>query len=474
PPESQQPAPAPAAAPAPAQTPPADAGHKSLFKNLRFEEDWSALKEAETKTDHWLPGIKAIELDGEGDWSIGFGGQIRLQSKSEQNRNLLGGPVPHNNDFNLLRVREYADIRYRKDFRAFIEMISAGIHGNDAAPTPIDRQDWDMLNGFVELLGDDTLGRLGRFEMQYGAQRLISPLEWANTRRTFQGGLFRAKAGASTTDVFVTRPVVVDPHQNDDESHERWFSGVYNVWKVGESTNLDLYALALNDQDPTAPVTVPAGGPPTFDGDVYTAGGRYSGKLGAADYDFEAAKQFGNRNGLDVDAYMWTAVGGFTLADVLFSPRFAVDVDYASGDDSAGDGDYETFNQLYPLGHAYFGYIDLIGRQNIVQVMPSMTLKTTSTTTFRASWSDFELASESDFLYNSAGGIAAGQSAATLDTGDEVGQEVDLTVAWKPASLAPHSEFLFGYSWFDPGSFVNGWGDGEDANLLYAQYTFTF
>ena len=38
-----------------------------------------------------------------------------------------------------------------------------------------------------------------------------------------------------------------------------------------------------------------------------------------------------------------------------------------SGDDEPG-GDVETFNQLFPLGHAYFGYIDLIGRQNALDL----------------------------------------------------------------------------------------------------------
>jgi len=385
----------------------------------------------------------------------------------------MGGPVPHNNDYNLLRVRAFADLRYENTFRAFVELIDAGIHGNDAPPLAIDRQNPDFLNAFVEFMDADWLARLGRFEMSEGAQRLISPLDWANTRRTFEGGLVRSKNQNVTTDVFVTKSVTVDPHELDNPDQDRFFSGVYNTIKLDEHDSVDLYALALND-DSSPPFTVPAGGPPTADTDTYTVGGRYFGRNGPYDYEAEAAKQFGNHNGLDVDAYMWTVVGGYTLADAPFTPRFALDVDYASGDSNANDGDYGTFNQLFPLGHAYFGYLDLIGRQNIIQVMPSVTMKTTSTTTLRASWSDFELAKQGDFLYNASGAIASGQSAATLNTGDDVGHEVDLTLGWKPTFMAPHGEFLFGYSWFNPGSFVEGWGNGQDANLMYAQYTFTF
>jgi hypothetical protein len=364
-------------------------------------------------------------------------------------------------------------VRYRNDFRVFVELLSAGIHGNDAAPLTIDRQNTDLLNAFVDIMGDDVLGRLGRFEMSYGGQRLISPLDWANTRRTFQGGLFRMHNDDVTTDLFVTKSVTVDPHEFDNPDMDRFFSGVYNTWKMAEGRGLDLYALALND-DNSAPFSTPAGGPPTANTDTYTIGSRFFGKDGPTDYELEAAKQFGNRNGLDVDAYMWTVVGGYTVAEALMSPRFALDIDYASGDGNVADGNYETFNQLFPLAHAYFGFIDLVGRQNIIQIMPSVTLKTSKTTTFRVSYSDFELAKDSDFLYNAAGGVAGGQSGATLNSGDDVGDEVDLTLAWKPASMAPHGEFLFGYSYFDPGSFVEGWGNGEDTSLLYAQYMFTF
>ena len=463
-----------AAAPA---TPP-EKFHKTVFKNLRFEEDWRDLGEPGMETDHWWPGIKNIELDGDdddgqSDWTASFGGQVRLQAKSEQNRNLLGGPVPHNNDFNLLRIRLHGELRYQDSFRAFVEMIDAGIHGNDAPPLAIDKQNPDFLNAFIEYPGKEFLARLGRFEMQYGNQRLISPLEWANTRRTFEGALTRMVNEDVTTDVFVTKSVDVDAHDLDNVNADRFFSGVYNTWKMGEGRGLDLYALALND-DNDAPFAVPAGGPPEADTDTYTLGGRWFGKDSGFDYEAEAGKQLGNHNGLDVDAYMWTLVGGYTAADMTWSPRFAVDVDYASGDSDIADGDYETFNQLFPLAHAYFGYIDLIGRQNIFQIMPNVTMKTTSTTTFRASWSDFELADDSDFLYNASGAISPGQSVATLNTGDDVGHEVDLTLGWKPTFMAPHGEFLFGYSWFNPGSFVEGYGNGEDASLMYAQYMFTF
>jgi hypothetical protein len=55
-----------------------------------------------------------------------------------------------------------------------------------------------------------------------------------------------------------------------------------------------------------------------------------------------------------------------------------------------------------------------------------------------------------------------------------VGQEWDFTLGIKPSFLAPHSEFLFGYSYFNPGDFVENTGGGSRPQLAYVQYTFTF
>ena len=45
------------------------------------------------------------------------------------------------------------------------------------------------------------------------------------------------------------------------------------------------------------------------------------------------------------------------LHDIAFELGF----DYASGDENPGDGDGETFDQLFPTGHTYFGFIEQSG-----------------------------------------------------------------------------------------------------------------
>ena len=442
---------------------------KTQFKMLRFQEDWRALKEPGTTTDHWFPALKQIELAEE--WDLSVGGQVRWQGKDDTNRNLLG-TFPNHNEFSLVRTRLHGDLRIQDDARFFVEVISADIHGqktSDAPPQPIDKNDWDFLNAFIELIADkDFKFRFGRTEMLYGAQRLISPLEWGNTRRTFEGGVATFKRGNLTTDVFVTHPVIVDPRHQDESNESRLFSGVYNTWALEGGNTLDAYLLNLNEDDPV----IVSGNGTLSDADIWTLGARHAGKSGAWDWDSEAAIQRGHWGRDTQRSTMVALTGGRTVPDLPGTPRLGLDLDYASGDDSATDGTKGTFNQLFPLGHAYFGYIDLVGRQNIVAVSPSARWKLGDTAWFRAAWHDFNLQNDSDALYNAGGAVSLTDP--TGGSGNHVGQEWDLTLGWAPAALAPHSEFLFGYSYFNPGNFVEHLGAGKRPELIYVQYMFTF
>lgn len=442
---------------------------KSQFRLLRFQEDWRGLKDPEATTDHWLPEIKQIELAE--DWDLSFGGQVRYQWKDDTNRNLLG-TFPNHNEFSLLRYRLHGDLRIQDDVRFFVETISADIHGqktSDAPPQPIDRNDWDFLNAFVEFIGSpDFRFRFGRTEMLYGAQRLISPLDWGNTRRTFEGVVGTFRNGNMTTDAFVTHPVIVDPRHQDESNESRLFSGIYNTWALEGGRTVDAYLLDLNEDDPV----ITSGDGTLSDADLWTAGSRYAGKDGPWDWDCEAALQRGHWGRDTARAEMLALTGGHTLADLPGTPRISLDVDWASGDDNSTDGTQGTFNQLFPLGHAYFGYIDLVGRQNIMAISPSARWKLGDTAWFRAAWHDFNLDNDSDALYNAGG--AATLADPSGSSGNHVGQEWDLTLGWAPSRLAPHSEFLFGYSYFNPGNFVEHLGSGHRPQLLYFQYQFTF
>jgi hypothetical protein len=156
---------------------------------------------------------------------------------------------------------------------------------------------------------------------------------------------------------------------------------------------------------------------------------------------------------------------GFRLPDLPGRPRLFAGFDYASGDD--GGGSLNTFNQLFPLGHAYHGYIDAVGRQNMVDFNQGVSVKAAGVAA-SAAHHVFWRAREEDALYHAGGGVVR-PGAAGSDR--HVGHEVDLTVK-KP--LGSRWLLLAGYSRFFAGAFLDETGPGEDVDFIYTSVQYTF
>ena len=110
------------------------------------------------------------------------------------------------------------------------------------------------------------------------------------------------------------------------------------------------------------------------------SGGRAWGKIGQTDLDFEVegAGQFGSVGKRATSPRGCSPPCSATTAPVRWSPRVYLEFDYASGDKSPG-GSVGTFNQLYPNAHPFLGYIDYIGRQNILSASGGLTMTRSAT-----------------------------------------------------------------------------------------------
>ncbi len=445
------------------------------WHNLRFEDPQA--KPGVDTTHWWDEELRAIPLgdeeNGVADWLMTVGGEIRFRYQRDSNK--PPGPLaPRVNDYSLLRTRLFTDFRSKDGFRIFLEAISATLHGNSRAPAPIDRNSHDFLNAFVEFTRGSDIFKFGRSEMQYGAQRLISPLEWGNTRRTFEGAWWRNKGTDRTVDVFLTRPIIVEPHGWDSRDNSRWFGGVYATWSKLEQGVGDLYALVLDENDEI----IASGTGSLGDWTVFTVGGRRTWKDGNVETEVEAAQQFGTRAGDEINAQMIALMAAINQPEWAGKPRFAVEFDYASGDDSPTDSKVGTFNQLFPLGHAYFGYIDIVGRQNIIDLQANARWTVNNGDVFRVALHNFQLADSHDALYGAGAGgglpgvVFAANAAGAF--GRDVGDEIDFTYETKPEGLAPHGHLLFGLSAFYPGRTYSLRRNDNHIHTLYAQFTFRF
>lgn len=435
--------------------------------NLRYDEDFSYLDRAsDTFEEDFFDPIKYIHWGDE--WRLSLGGEIRFRFESETNK-AFGATELAQDAFVNNRILLHADLKYHDTFRVFIQGIHAFDEERDLALRGIDENRMDFHQLFFDVRlpwwDDSIMLRVGRQELQYGAQRLISPLNWASIRRRFEGFKLFTKKDLWDIDFWLVRPVVVQREQHDRNNEDVIFSGIYSKYKGIANHGLELYGLALEDIGFRVNPNGDLG-----DVSVFTLGARFWGKQHGFDYETEIAGQWGHWAGDTVQAWSFSLDGGYTFAEMPGKPRLGIGFDWASGDDDPLDGKAQTFHQHFPLGHQYFGFLDLIGRQNIVALNVNLSAwpvakKVKARMAYHAFWLD----EERDALYNAGGGV--GRRDLTGHSGKEVGQELDVTLLWK---LNVHASILIGYSHFWDGPFIQHTGVSENADLIYIQYAMKF
>jgi hypothetical protein len=453
------------------------------YRNPFYDNDFRYLDKPDGKPVDFLDRIKRVHLGGLFDpcadnWILSIGGEERYQLKNEIDSRLTA----RDNRYDLLRTRVYGDLWYKDQFRVYVEYIDAQSFNEDLAPLPIDVNRSDLLNAFIdvkvwELNGNPIYARIGRQELLYGSQRLISPLDWANTRRTFDGAKVFYRSDKFDLDVFYTMPVNVSPGHFDAADWNRHFAGAWATYRPQKGREIDAYYLYL-EQNLRVPFGYTPGGRAGYD--FHTVGGRYSGdrKLatdGCTDrgsflWDFEGALQFGDWSNRNVFAGMGTAGLGYQATQLAMSPSFWIYYDYASGAaNPTGTGTFSDFNQLFPFGHYYFGYLDFVGRTNIRDLNFQAAAFPTKWITALAQYHIFDLDEPRSPLFGTPPNFFIQRSSPTGVAGIEVGEELDLLLSLQ---LGRHSNVLLGYSKFFEGNFIRKSGPSVSPELYYFQYAF--
>jgi hypothetical protein len=442
---------------------------RPAYNFQRFREDWSVLREIpeEERTDFWDP-IKYIPLSRDGVIWASFGGSARLRLENWSNFNFVPGA---DDTFLLWRLLMHVDVHLGENIRAFVQGKSSLSTKRDlpGGTRTLDVDELDLEEAFADFripFGSDlslTL-RPGRQWLLFGRQRVVSPLTWSNTLRRWDGASAILECGGWTAQGFWGEFVPVLKYDFNVPDRQTQLYGVYATGPVlGSDLSMDFYMLGLDK-----------GTNVTFDGTTgperrYTLGGRAFGKVGATglDYDVEGAWQWGDVGAGDVNAAMFGGIVGYRAEGLWGQPRFTAGFDWGSGDRTAG-GDVETYNQLFPLGHAFLGYIDVIGRQNIASFNLGASVQPLKNFTVSLTGYQFWRADSADALYDAGGAVVRpGAPGASLN----VGQEIDLVLSYQ---FDRHLLGELGYSHFFAGDFIDESGPGDDIDFLYVQLEYTF
>jgi hypothetical protein len=429
------------------------------FKPLRYDEDYRSLA-TDTSHGNWYKAVKYTPLSNSGNTFISFGGDIRYQYFYVKNENW--GDDPKDPDGYLLtRWLFHADAHFGSHFRAFLQVQSSTADGKEST-SPADLNPLDLHQAFADYttsLSDNvniTL-RLGRQELSYGSQRLVSVREGPNNRQAFDAAKIMLQKENIKADFFYSNYVVAQKDIFDDAfTQQRKFWGSYfTLSNFPLLRNLDIYYLGYRRNEAKF-----------NDGQGreirHSIGARSWGKHNGWRYDAEALYQFGKVGSKNISAWTASLNGGYEFSKVRFKPEIGLKAEVISGDRKEGNNSVQTFNPLFPRG-AYFGLASVIGPSNLIDIHPSVNFELSKNIEWVIDYDMFWRYSSNDGIY--APNVAIIYPAGT--SGDrKIGRQLESEIVFQPNK---YLYFRAEITWFEAGDYLKASGAGKD--IIFAGIT---
>ncbi|MBT2560646.1 alginate export family protein [Pedobacter sp. ISL-68] len=435
-------------------------GQKPNFKSLRYDEDNAHFAQDSTAT--WYQRFKFIPLNTKKSSYLSFGGEFRSQYFNYVNP--LWGDEPKDADgFVLSRYLLHSDLHLGKSLRAFVQLQSSLSNGEAEAPSAVNENPLDLHQAFLDfnfLSGKNhsLIFRIGRQELLYGSQRLVSVRDAPNNRQSFDGAKILFGAKRFKADAFFSHYVQAKNGIFDDVPTSNialW--GTYATLNQAPVINaLDVYYLGIKKRSAV------------FDDgkgeELRHSIGLRSYKAGSNwQYDIEGLYQFGTFSNSKISA--WTISANVSHAfDVNLHPKLGLKTELISGDLDYADGKLNTFNPLFPRG-GYFGLAALIGPSNLFDVHPSVEFSAARNLVWTTDYDVFYRLSKNDGIYAVNGRLLySGKGTNAVHIGGQLGTSLEYTPM-------PFLYVRAEVNWFSAGAYLKQAGNGKD--ILMSGITFT-
>lgn len=299
------------------------------------------------------------------DTVVKVDGQVRI--RGEVDRKSFDTMYSHAQTFSIMRTRigitatvddnahayvQFQDSRTLGGFDQFKNAQSAKL--NDGKNVDL-HQAYIKANLWTE--GDRSFGFLaGRFELNQGNQRVFGSVGWSNVGRSWEGGLLYYDNRKFNFTVAFLKPLELNNMEYNDD-----FDAYAAILKLKE-TNLEIFGLYEVDND-----TIGLG-PRLKSLERFNFGFYFEKKHKQADFQVNGVLQSGTLFGLsafppitnevDIKAYMFALEAGYSFEGEKANGRFALGLDYTSGDDGNDPTEYKAYNNLYYTGHKFRGFMD--------------------------------------------------------------------------------------------------------------------
>lgn len=393
-----------------------------------------------------------------------LGLSLRMRWEDKQDFNFNDG----DQSYFLTNVRLNGRFNFSAGSHVFVELQDARVHGEDRNGVPplnedavpnIFADELDIHQAYVMFKAGQGKVKIGRQKFNLADKRMVASLEWVNTARVWDA--IRYTYGGKNErqfDLWASKPVTVNPNDPNDweNTGNRYFDSSFYGMMFSDPLSIEdgRYELFLlhraNDE---------------FNDAVFNLGGRMVKKFNKLSIDAQAHLQFGDYDDGDHQASAYALLAQYQT-EVPFFKTIAFGYLSASGDDNAFDQDHQTFDNFYPLNHAYYGFIDFFGWQNMTNLELIFSGQAFPGAKWRVALHRFEInEAAGDYWYNAGLGRLYFPDSELGQ--DHAGDEIDVTLVFP--LLDKKINMLLGYSLFQVGDYVEARGRNQDATFWYAQ-----
>jgi hypothetical protein len=426
---------------------------------------WPLIVNSDARGDAISDSLTGIRL---GPGELDLGGVLRYRYEYQNNFSVQKYGTDQTDDVLLTRVRINVGYRLPQKARVFVQFQDARfflskLTRDDFGPSCPYWNELDLRQAFMEWreIGETPLGfKIGRQTISYGDYRIFGPGDWGNVGRyTWDAGKVLLQTSSVDVDIFTAQRILYLKDAFDDEHFPYKVYAAYAQIKSIPKNKLDLFYIVKRDSDDTTKGKTGLG-----ELLVQTVGFYGKGKWNRFDYASTFAYQFGDYGKDDINAFGFNAGVGYTPFD-LWTPRFAVNLSYASGDKDPNDGTHGTFDGVFGAIDTYYGRMNLFSWMNLVDVQIGVSVKPVEKMKISLDYHNFSLAQKKDAWYYSNEKKMRWDP--TGASGSSLGDEIDLIWQYQ---IHPRIDLMAGCAAFFPGDFVRATGSHDNAYWAFGQF----
>ncbi len=348
-----------------------------------------------------------------------------------ENTSGVGYTANADDTYYLGRFRVEANLRVNKYLNFFAMTQDTRVNDYDyvvARPASM-LDDFDLRQAYVdvhrETKGSKISFRLGTQYLDMGSKRLVAVSTWSNSTPVYHAAKLAFSKSWISADLFAATRVsnIRARNFNEPKPGENIYGGYFSLSRLIPDAKVEPYIFWRTQPLVTDENKLKG------DSDLATFGFRFLGKLPRRfTYATEIAIQKGTYAQDDVSAWagMWNV--GYTLSKSTRKPAVSFEFNYASGDETKGDGIRSTFDQLYASNHSNYGIADQVGWRNTINYKVGFEIGITKKLKAQFDVNDFYLATLQDSLYTDNGSAVVKNSTASSR---HVGVEPDLQLTYK-------------------------------------------